>query len=909
MKSKYLKLALLSAVICLAQINTAKAQDPNIPCGTDQKNEEMMLQHPELRQAYIDYVNSLTQATNQKGTRSTTLYTIPIVFHIIHINGTENVSDASVIAQVNRLNTDFAKLNTDFTSNPPYFQSIGGDALIQFKLAKLDPNGNCTNGIERIYSHKTLNAGERSKLNQWPRDKYFNVWVINTLEVDPGTVGLVLAYATFPSSVNTFGFPSDGVIMRSDQVNGTSRTLTHEVGHWLGLEHTWGNTQVATVCGDDNVNDTPITKGHFSTCPAYDFFCDNTVLTSTYAFSGVTTGSGTTDPTSAPYVADSSMTFSSFTATGVSSNSSSANMFNYSDWGTGAANGETVYASLTGAINTGKYYQFTVTPNPNVAMSLTSLTFGFQRDSTGVRTYAVRSNVGGSYLTNLPSSISPTNPNLSVQTGNVFFCNFDTTISITGSRVTLSGAGFTGTSSPITFRIYGFNAEDTIGGFSIDNVVLTGTFGDAENITNYMDYSSCTYMFTAGQIARMRASAESPIAQRSNLLITSNLIATGTDGGTYPPCTPTSDFYADDYMICPGANIAFTPNVLNLSVGTTATYVWSFPGGTPATSTSASPTIVYNTPGGYDVTLTVTGSGGAGSTTVTKNNFIYVSDNFAQVPGTFSEGFENPTSFYSLWNVNDLDMNSRTWWINNTAAYTGSRSIVMNAYYNYRDDVDQLISPSYNLSFMSSIVLSFRCAAATKATNAVDILDKLIVYSSNDCGATWNPRTPTFLGTGTANASLINNSYHPEEFVPTSASQWAYHTVSVPGTFASANTRFKFEYTSGNYSNSIYIDDINITAVLGVDENALDAATVSIFPNPTNNAATVSYHLNTKGDVRIELVDVLGKKIMQVNNSNQAEGDYSIQISKHELNLVGGIYFVKFTIDNTSITKKLIISE
>ena len=59
MKSKYLKLALLSAVVCLTQINTAKAQDPIIPCGTDQKNEEMMLQYPELRQAYIDYVSAL----------------------------------------------------------------------------------------------------------------------------------------------------------------------------------------------------------------------------------------------------------------------------------------------------------------------------------------------------------------------------------------------------------------------------------------------------------------------------------------------------------------------------------------------------------------------------------------------------------------------------------------------------------------------------------------------------------------------------------------------------------------------------------------------------------------------------------------------------------------------------------
>ena len=97
--------------------------------------------------------------------------------------------------------------------------------------------------------------------------------------------------------------------------------------------------------------------------------------------------------------------------------------------------------------------------------------------------------------------------------------------------------------------------------------------------------------------------------------------------------------------------------------------------------------------------------------------------------------------------------------------------------------------------------------------------------------------------------------------------------------------------------------------VVGVDENSSESANVAIFPNPTSQSSTVSYHLNKKGDVTIVLVDVLGKQIMQVNNKNQTEGDYSIEISKNELNLQSGIYFVKFTIDNTTITKKLVISE
>ena len=899
MKSKYLKFALLSTIACFSQLRTVHAQTV-IPCGTVEKNEELYLQHPELKQAYIDYVNDLKQNAPQKGAKSTTIYTIPMVFHVIHVNGTENISDANIIAQVARLNTDYRKLNTDITLAPPYFQSIAGDALIQFKLATIDPNGNCTNGIERIYSHKTFNADDNSKLNQWPRDKYFNVWVITNIP-SGATAGTILAYATFPSSVATFGYPSDGVIMISTECNGTSRTLSHETGHWLSLEHTWGNTTVATACGDDGVTDTPVTKGHFSTCPSVDFICDQATLSGAYAFSGVTTSSGSSDPTNAPYVADSTVAFTHFSATGVSTNSSTAAKFDFSNWDTGANNGETNYASLTGVINTGKYYEFTVTPNPNVAMTLTSITFDFQRDTAGVRTYAVRSSADG-YASNLAASISPANANLSVQSGTIFFSKFDTTINLVGSKITLSGAAFTETSNAITFRIYGYNSESTTGTFGIDNLSIAGTYGDAENINNYMDYSSCIFMFTQGQVNRMRTALESPVAQRSSLWIASNLAATGTDGTALAACTPTPDFYADDYMICPGSNIMFTKNVLNISAGSTATYSWSFPGGTPSTFTGATnPTVVYSTPGSYDVTLTVTVAG-VGSATVTKNLLINVSTSYAQVSNTYSEDFENPTEYFSHWFSKDLDNNGNAWWLNLNAGYSGSNSVMMNAYGNYAYDVDQLFSPSYDLTYITSPVLTFRCAAATKATDAADVNDKLSVYSSTNCGDTWLLKS-SFTGT-----ALINNNYHPEEFVPSNPSQWALKTVNIASA-VSPNTRFKFEYTAGNAGNSIFIDDVNITGVLGIDGNSIEDANVSIYPNPTEQTATLSFHLNKKGDTKIELIDVLGKKIMEVNNNNQLEGEHSIQISKHDLNLINGIYFVKFTIDNTTITKKLIITE
>jgi PKD repeat protein len=192
-----------------------------------------------------------------------------------------------------------------------------------------------------------------------------------------------------------------------------------------------------------------------------------------YNFDSVKTTSGTIDPTPLPTATG--VTFGAFSATGTPANPNAAFRFSFTDWSLGATNGETVYANLTGAINTGEYYEVTIAPAGAYSISLTDITFSFGRSGTGVRTYSVRSDAD-LYTSNLPASISPANINLSVQTGDVFFLNTDiTTASQSGSTITLSGASFTNLSGPRTFRFYGWNAEGTGGTFSIDNVTINGS--------------------------------------------------------------------------------------------------------------------------------------------------------------------------------------------------------------------------------------------------------------------------------------------------------------------------------------------------------------------------------------------------------------------------------------------------
>lgn len=186
----------------------------------------------------------------------------------------------------------------------------------------------------------------------------------------------------------------------------------------------------------------------------------------TYPFTNVTTASGTTDPTAVPTATG--VTFGSFSSVGVSANPNALARFSFTTWDTGAITGSDVFS---GAINTAKYYQVTITPQAGYQIDINSIAFTSQRSGTGIRQYAVRSSLD--YTTNLPASISPANANLSVVGTNVFQVVDASTGANSGNLITL-GTAYNVITGPITFRFYGWNAEAGGGTFSIDNVIIDG---------------------------------------------------------------------------------------------------------------------------------------------------------------------------------------------------------------------------------------------------------------------------------------------------------------------------------------------------------------------------------------------------------------------------------------------------
>jgi Pregnancy-associated plasma protein-A len=220
--------------------------------------------------------------------RTQTTYLIPVVVHVIHNNepiGTGvNISDEQINSQIQVLNDDFNRLNADKANTFSVFQSVAGSFDIQFVLAKQDPDGIATNGIVRVkgvkstWNYSTDNSLLKSQ-SYWPAEQYLNVWVTALSAGDLGFAQLPLSDPALllgleDSSTDRL---TDGIVINyrefgtkdagSFDLNpryAKGRTLTHEMGHFFGLRHIWGDGSDCT--STDYVDDTPTQSRYTSGC-------------------------------------------------------------------------------------------------------------------------------------------------------------------------------------------------------------------------------------------------------------------------------------------------------------------------------------------------------------------------------------------------------------------------------------------------------------------------------------------------------------------------------------------------------------------------------------------------------------------------------------------------------------------
>ena len=419
--------------------------------------------------------------------------------------------------------------------------------------------------------------------------------------------------------------------------------------------------------------------------------------------------------------------------------------------------------------------------------------------------------------------------------------------------------------------------------------------GSLDNVENFMEYSYCSKMFTNGQKNRMRAAMNSSVSQRNKLGTPANLAATGVLG---VDVVCEADFKTnDERLICPGKEISFE----DLSFNGVTEWLWSFPGGTPATSDQPFPVVTYDTPGNHDVTLTASNS--SGSQTITKMNYIKVMPSgYNTVP--YSEGFESFDNFSSNeenWSVvNPVGSSSNIQWeITSSAAYEGSKSAYVKGFFNQSGSSEYLQSPTYDLSELGqNVVLKFRYAHARRNQNTND---RLRVMVSRNCGQDWIQR----LVIEGSNLPTVSGNFGTE-FVPGSLSDWAeVEITNINPVFFTEDFRFRFEFTS-NYSNNIYIDNINLYDPATVGLEGVDfVKSVSVFPNPTTENLTVHYNLNYGGNTSIDILDVTGRIVMPVFSGFKSSGNQVADANV--ISLSPGIYLIRLQVGDGQIVKRFAV--
>ena len=783
-------------------------------CGND--IQKMAAQYPGFLEAYQAFESNWEDFKNNADFRwfeqtATGKYVIPVVVHVLHLGGTDNISATQVKSQITALNTFFAMENPGLEAlNPsppnsfpafdtvvPYFNGVDSTYVIhgwnhqpyncrdtavvlpghtdtthitvcdtviepdtlymlnrfEFRLATKDPFGACTDGIVRLYTDKAENAQNETRFKQasnWDRAKYFNIWVIKDFP-DPSLLG----YAQFPFAFgNQFPLTSTDGIAIIHTAFGTTGTAAGHTGatptHESG--HWLGLFHIwgDADCGSDGIDDTPVHKAPNYSCPC-------------------------TLPKTATCYVDTATTDSSLNA---------------------------------------------------------------------------------------------------------------------------------------------------------HNLVLRHQVG--EQWMNYMDYTddSGQWMFSEEQYRKMNVSMET-IPFRGGVAEMSNLLATGTDDAaqaTKCHAAPIADLWSRDgsnnfviqKLICAGGDLTYKDGTFNLSnPGSVAsTPAWSFPGGTPNTSTVASPVVVYNTPGIYDASLTSTNPDGVN--TKNRTGYVVVSATTADEQNIlYYDDFEYSTSLYEQgkWiNINQGVDPANGWEQTTSTGYLSSKSMVMRNDNNIIYEQDFLVSASYDMTVITNEKLYFKYAGARKTTNPNFIQkDQLQVYVSTNCGENWTVRPIKVDGvsrTVLSGDTLYSAGLFSTGFVPTAANQWKQAEVDLnvaPYNNAS-NLRVMFVWTSGGPNgNDFYIDQFNISnsTDIGIEENNFQAD-YSVYPNPVTATSQIYFKLNKDSRVKVDVLDIAGRVVKEIYSGELQSGEQFMSINNADFNSAG-IYMVRLTVDGVVSTKKVII--
>lgn len=408
-----------------------------------------------------------------------------------------------------------------------------------------------------------------------------------------------------------------------------------------------------------------------------------------------------------------------------------------------------------------------------------------------------------------------------------------------------------------------------------------------DQTVNFMDYGDdrCIVMFSQGQVDRMQGVLNTT---RANLVSQANHSATGCGCSSLNPCAPIANFSADNRQICSGQTVQF----FDQSTGPATSWSWSFPGGTPSTSTSQNPTVTYSGSGAYDVSLIVTNS--LGNNTALETSYVTV---VTSTPPPIAEGFES--SLPADWQFYNED-NQGTWAISNTAASTGSQSIVIDNWaYQAGGSSDEIISNLIDLSTYATGEMTFDYSYQRASFE----FDTLNIYFSGDCGETWD----LVWSKGGSDLATVTGVGIASPWLPTSSADWLMDSLDLTSYLGSDGFKFKFSNV-GWGGNILYLDNINLSALVNTDNPAEGPQwSMETQPNPFQKELSVQYEVRQKTDIEFVLMGVDGRELYRAEALRLTPGSHRFELPSHVVeSLENGVYFLQGRSGLGSVTKKVV---
>ena len=408
---------------------------------------------------------------------------------------------------------------------------------------------------------------------------------------------------------------------------------------------------------------------------------------------------------------------------------------------------------------------------------------------------------------------------------------------------------------------------------------------EVDNVENFMDYAngSCMNMFTNGQKARVESTLATA-SLRGTVVSATNLQATGVN--VVPNCGPKADFWVEEErtVICQGGNLTFQDLSYN---GDVIDRTWTFQGGTPSVSTFENPTVVYNTPGVYEVTLSVGNTHGNGE--LKRSAFVTVLPSTADKSAPYGEDFKSSSSI-SAW---ELEQEGEYGWSRTTTVgYSGNQSLVA-----VIDDETafgsrySLTMPPLNVKdYGAPLKLTYKYAYARRQSPATEVL---YILTSEDCGTNWRTlkvyNANNGLSTGTESAG----------WRPNSKADWGHNEIDLSQFSNSENLMVRFDVLSQS-GNPVYLDNINIGAYALNVEDEYYVNEPLVYPNPAQNVLNLDL-LGFNGTTSLEIFDITGKTVFK---RAAIVAINTIDISS----IPNGAYTLKISLEDKTYNKKLIIN-